>query len=350
MAYNVKFLKGTAQSYNDLKNQQLLNKNTFYYVDEKDLYLGDSLLTSDADVKAAVSRIDATEADIRNIFAELEALQGGEGGTGSISQQLSQLREELLALISKNTEDIASVNRAVASEKTRAEEAEEELRGLISTLQGLVDDNETDIENKVSALSEKVTTNEDNITDHESLISSILSKISTLVGDDTGESIRSIAANELAKQLIPENAAEALNTLEELAAWIQAHPGDAATMNAAIAQNAEDIASLQEAMNGSADDLSEIQELIAALQGSVEEHSTTIEEHTTSLQEILDEANGLLAQSKAFTTESIQALELGTASKKDVEDFDAAGSAAAALVDAKAYTDGALTWGEIVSE
>ena len=35
---------------------------------------------------------------------------------------------------------------------------------------------------------------------------------------------------------------------------------------------------------------------------------------------------------------------------ENVEDFDAAGSAAAALVDAKAYTDGALTWGEIVSE
>ena len=44
---------------------------------------------------------------------------------------------------------------------------------------------------------------------------------------------------------------------------------------------------------------------------------------------------------------AIEALALGTASKKNVEDFDAAGSAAAALSSANAYTDAALTWGTI---
>lgn len=61
------------------------------------------------------------------------------------------------------------------------------------------------------------------------------SDVATLVGSDTGKSVRTIANEELAAQLIPATAQEALNSLTEIAAWIQAHPGDAAAMNAAIA-------------------------------------------------------------------------------------------------------------------
>lgn len=59
-------------------------------------------------------------------------------------------------------------------------------------------------------------------------------KVTTLVGADTGKSVRAIAAEELAAQLVDDNAAESLNTLEEIAAWIQSHPGDASAMNEAI--------------------------------------------------------------------------------------------------------------------
>lgn len=59
-------------------------------------------------------------------------------------------------------------------------------------------------------------------------------KIDTLIDADPGKSVRTIANEELAKQLIPENASESLDTLAEIAAWIQEHPDDAAAMNAAI--------------------------------------------------------------------------------------------------------------------
>lgn len=59
-------------------------------------------------------------------------------------------------------------------------------------------------------------------------------KMSTLIGSDTGKSVRTIANEELAAQLIPENAQASLDSLQEIAAWIQEHPGDAAAMNAAI--------------------------------------------------------------------------------------------------------------------
>ena len=58
--------------------------------------------------------------------------------------------------------------------------------------------------------------------------------ISTLVGEDAGKTVRTIASEEIAAQLIGENASESLDTLEEIAAWIQSHPEDAASMNAQI--------------------------------------------------------------------------------------------------------------------
>ena len=59
-------------------------------------------------------------------------------------------------------------------------------------------------------------------------------KVDTLIGSDSNKSVRTIANEELAAQLIPTTAAEALDTLQEIAAWIQSHPGDAATMNSKI--------------------------------------------------------------------------------------------------------------------
>lgn len=56
-------------------------------------------------------------------------------------------------------------------------------------------------------------------------------KVDTLIDSDTGKSARTIAAEEVAAQLIPENAAAALDTLQEIANWIQDHPSDVATIN-----------------------------------------------------------------------------------------------------------------------
>ena len=58
--------------------------------------------------------------------------------------------------------------------------------------------------------------------------------VDTLIGSDTGKSVRTIANEELAAQLIPEGAQESLDTLTEIANWIQEHPDDASAMNTAI--------------------------------------------------------------------------------------------------------------------
>lgn len=65
-------------------------------------------------------------------------------------------------------------------------------------------------------------------------VTGLTTKVNTLIGSDPEKSVRTIANEELAAKLIPATAKESLNTLEEIAAWIQAHPDDASAMNAAI--------------------------------------------------------------------------------------------------------------------
>ena len=90
-------------------------------------------------------------------------------------------------------------------------------RNLVTkvTIQNLIAEN-----NKVYATQTALTATDD--------------KVNVLVGSDTNKSVRTIANEELAAQLVPANADESLDTLQEIAAWIQAHPGDASAMNAAI--------------------------------------------------------------------------------------------------------------------
>ena len=80
-----------------------------------------------------------------------------------------------------------------------------------------------------------IKTNADNITALTGRADAVEGKVTTLIGEDTGKSARTIANEELTKQLIPENAKDSLDTLQEIAAWIQNHPDDASAMNAAIA-------------------------------------------------------------------------------------------------------------------
>lgn len=104
----------------------------------------------------------------------------------------------------------------VSNEINAAKSALEAKIGTVAdgkTLAGLIADNATAIEDHKTAVDAKVT---------------------TLIGSDADKSVRMIANEELAAQLIPANAAESLNTLQEIAAWIQNHPGDASAMNSAI--------------------------------------------------------------------------------------------------------------------
>lgn len=133
--------------------------------------------------------------------ADLTTLQNAVNALGALAQKdkVSQadLDEALAALIAGKAD--AS---ALTEEINRASGVEQALGQDIGDLQG------------------RMMTVEDNIV--------------TIVGDDSGKSVRTIANEELAAQLIGDNAKESLDTLAEIAAWIQDHPDDASAMNAAI--------------------------------------------------------------------------------------------------------------------
>lgn len=97
--------------------------------------------------------------------------------------------------------------------------------------------------------------------DLDTALKAVVTSVGTLIGSDAGKSARTIANEELAAQLIPESAQESLDTLGEIAAWIQEHPGDAATMNAAIAK-------LQGIVDGIGDE-DDYATVLAAIEGKI---------------------------------------------------------------------------------
>lgn len=80
----------------------------------------------------------------------------------------------------------------------------------------------------------------------ESSLNEQIEKINILIGTDAGKSVRAIASEELAAQLIGEDAKDSLDSLTEIAAWIQDHPDDAAAMNQDISNNSAAIVKLEE--------------------------------------------------------------------------------------------------------
>lgn len=141
---------------------------------------------------ADVSTITIPKYDDTEVKEDIEALEALVGTTAVATQ----IGNAITAL------DLA--NTYAAKEHTHDID---DVTGLQNALDGKVDDGEfTELDNKVTSL----------------------------IGNDANKSVRTIAAEELAAQLIPETAKESLDTLEEISAWIQSHPDDAAAMNASI--------------------------------------------------------------------------------------------------------------------
>lgn len=66
-------------------------------------------------------------------------------------------------------------------------------------------------------------------------------KVDTLIGADTGKSVRNIANEELCAQLLTGKADADFKTLEQMATWLEDHPEDVAAMNLQISENSNAI-------------------------------------------------------------------------------------------------------------
>ena len=194
--------------------------------------------------------------------------------------------------------------------------------------------------------------------------------VDTLVGADTGKSVRTIANEELAAQLIPEGAQESLNTLQEIAQWIQDHPDDAAAMNTAIealetkvdtgeqtvsAYVAAAIAALNIGDYATAAALTAVAGRVTTLEGASHTHANKAEldkiadgdkaKWDAAEQNAKDYADGLAGNYDAAGSATAAETSAKQYADSLASNYDPAGSATAAETNAKAYTDTALTWG-----
>ena len=166
----------------------------------------------------------------------IATLNGGANTEGSVAKAVADAKAGLETKISAVDAKAVAAQAAADNAKNAADAVDAKVGAVpegstvMTEIQKVKDAAYNDAE--VRGL---IKTNADNITALSGRADAVEGKVSTLVGNDTGKSARAIANEELTKQLIPEGAKESLDTLQEIAAWIQNHPDDASAMNAAIA-------------------------------------------------------------------------------------------------------------------
>lgn len=185
----------------------------------------DSVYTKD-DVDGMVGDLEAADLAINNKIGEVAEDKTIVEMIADAQSAASYDDEEVRGLIDTNAQ---AIEKEISDREGAVSGLKTELEGKINTK---VEQEAYDT--KVGALEDEDERLAGLIGDNAEAIEGVVAKVDTLVGADTGKSVRTIANEELASQLIAENAADALDSLQEIAAWIQAHPGDAATMNAAI--------------------------------------------------------------------------------------------------------------------
>lgn len=213
--------------------------------------------------------------------------QRTKGEIGKVDSKMTALSDRVDTLESAGGQ--ANVLEGVKVNGTALSIAEKMVDILIATgtANGTLSVNGKDVAIKgLAALAYKAQVSE---ADLDSALTAVLAAkaakadVDTLIGSDAGKSARTIANEELTKQLIPEDAQESLNTLTEIAAWIQKHPDDASAMNAAIAKLNEIAAGI----GGEEDDYATV---MAAIEGKITAAMAGIAQGATKVEK--SEING----------------------------------------------------------
>lgn len=213
--------------------------------------------------------------------------QRTKGEIGKVDSKMTALSDRVDTLESAGGQ--ANVLEGVKVNGTALSIAEKMVDILIATgtANGTLSVNGKDVAIKgLAALAYKAQVSE---ADLDSALTAVLAAkaakadVDTLIGSDAGKSARTIANEELTKQLIPEDAQESLNTLTEIAAWIQEHPDDASAMNAAIAKLNE----IAACIGGEEDDYATV---MAAIEGKITAAMAGIAQGATKVEK--SEING----------------------------------------------------------
>lgn len=217
--------------------------------------------------KAAGSANEALEKRVKANENAISAINNEETG---ILAQAEAYADSAVAVEAARADAAEKANaKAISDEVARATKAEEDLQAAIDAHEEFVD-----------------------------------AKLTTLIGEDTDKSVREIANEELAAQLIGEDAKESLDTLKEIADWIQQHPDDAAAMNKAI-EDLEKLVGTIPADATATDIVGYIAEAVAAEAARAKEAEKTNKEAIEAEAKRADEAEK--ANAKAIADEKTRA-------------------------------------------
>ena len=215
---------GLQSAIDTINNEETgILKQAQNYADGKDNAIAEAKKAG-TDAQADLDAFKTTVADTYETKAD---------ATTKLTESKEHTNTEV-AKVQTNVDNLSAKVGEVEEGKTVVELIEEAKQTAINgatyddtEVRGLISDNS----DAIAALTE--THNADKA-ELQGNIDTVSGKVTTLIGDDANKSVRAIANEELAKQLITEDAAENLNTLEEIAAWIQSHPEDASAINVAI--------------------------------------------------------------------------------------------------------------------
>ena len=229
-----------AKIINQLKDIAEEEKAVKTYVDNKMSAHETARQTIDAEFDRRLDELEATTATHTGDVNGLKTFVNYAGGV-NVPTQITNAINDLGATVGST-----SFNQNTNTAKTTAHVAVEviESNGKLTKL--TVAENDIASAQALADLTTTVTNNKSNL---EAAIATEKGRIDTLYGvtqtstGDTGKSVRTIAAEEVAK-IVDDNDSSDLDTLKEIAAWIQDHPEDAGEMNEQIKANTAAIATV----------------------------------------------------------------------------------------------------------
>lgn len=223
----VKFMRGTQAMYNALAEK---NSDTLYFVyenasaDRGKLYLGNKLISGSSGIDGEISISDIADVVIGENLSDGDVLVYNQAtGKWEATPLTDAIGMDVFIGATQAENGIAGLVPApVVADRFKY------LRG---------DGTWAEVE---ATLSQQ----------DAAAISGLQAQVTTLVGSDTGKSAATIAVEQISNLLIPQDAQESLDTLQEIGAWIQSHPDDAASINSSIVQLQSDVSNLDEILNG----------------------------------------------------------------------------------------------------
>lgn len=250
---------------------------------------------------------------VRMENADAEVLAQSKAYTNSLKDNYDPAGSAATAEANAKAHTDAETERATAAEEANKELAEKaqadvdavkadylkasdktELQGNIDVLDAKVGE-VTEGKTVVGMIAENAEAIEAHKTD-------IDAKVTTLVGEDVNKSVRTIANEELAAQLLSGEADADFQTLQELAAWLEDHPEDVATINLNIANLQALVGKLPEGATAT-DIVGYIAEAVAVEKARAEETESDLDERLQAVESAVGDGGAVGEQIDAKIAE-----------------------------------------------